>query len=182
MTKSKNQTQFTVERELDINVSPDKLWSIIGHDFADAYIWASSVDHSTGGGNPEFDGATCSERFCDLNAKGFNKISEKLIKYSNEEMNLAYIVLEGMPPFISYAANDWTVKPIGVHNSKLMMKAEFKLEGIIGRFMKPMMKNKIEKLLDVVLNDAKVYAETGKISETKKKRNEQLTKLNLVAA
>lgn len=182
MTKIKNQTSFTVTRELDINVSPDKLWHIIGHSFADAYIWASSVDHSTGGGTPEFEGAKCSERFCDVNAKGFNKISEKLTKYSNEHMNLAYVVSEGMPSFVSLAQNDWTVLPIGVHQAKLVMKADFGLQGIMGRFMKPMMKSKIEKLLDVVLNDARVFAETGSISDTKRKRNEELAKQNLVAA
>jgi hypothetical protein len=182
MTKTKNQTSFNVSRELNINVSPDKLWQIIGHRFEDAYIWASSVDHSKGGGTPEFEGATCSERFCDVNAKGFNKISEKLVKYSNEDMTLAYVVLEGMPSFITHAQNDWTVEPTGIHQSKLVMKADFSLQGIMGRFMKPMMKSKMEKLLDVVLNDAKIFAETGSISETKRKRNELLEKQNLIAA
>ncbi len=177
-----NTHGFKVTRSIKINVSSEKLWDIIGPGFSDAYMWASSVDHSVGKGNSEFEGAPCDERFCDVNAKGFNKIEEKLVKYSNEFMNLAYEVTKGMPGFISKAVNDWKVIPSGGNTSVLEMNAEFQLKGFMGRFMKPMMQKKMAGLLDIVLEDAKIYAETGMISEHKRNRIETLNQKNKVAA
>ena len=176
MAQEKEPKGFKVSREITIDVSSATLWNMIGPEFENAYVWASSVDHSVGGGQPEFDGATCSERFCDVNAKGFSKISERLTIYSDEDMNLAYAVTEGMPGFITHAENNWKVVPLGENRSKLVMKADFRLKGLMGSLMKGMMKSKMEKLLDTVLNDAKVYAETGQVSEIKKERQEKLAK------
>lgn len=177
-----NTHGFKVTRTININISADKLWEIIGPGFSKAYVWASSVDHSVGKGTSEFEGAPCDERFCDVNAKGFNKIEEKLVKYSNDSMNLAYKVTNGMPGFISKAVNDWKVIPAGANTSTLEMNADFELKGFMGRFMKPMMMKKMEGLLDIVLEDAKIYAETGKISENKRKRVEALKRRNKAAA
>lgn len=182
MAKDKKEKGFEVSREISINVSSEKLWEIIGPGFEDAFLWSSTVDHSVGKGQAEFEGATCSDRVCDLNAKGFDKISEKLIKYSDQDMNLAYEVYEGMPSFITTAKNDWTVVEIDANHSKLVMNAEFKVKGLMGTLMKGMMKRKMEKLLDVVLNDAKVYAETGSQSEIKKERVDKLAKKSKLAA
>ena len=52
----------------------------------------------------------------------------------------------------------------------------------MGNMMKGMMKNKMDDLLEVVLNDAKVYAETGTPSAEKLARVEELAKKNKVAA
>lgn len=176
-----NTHGFKVTRTIHINISAEKLWKIIGPGFSEAYVWASSVDHSTGKGISEFEGAPCDERFCDVNAKGFNRIEEKLVKYSNESMNLVYKVTKGMPGFISKAVNDWKVIPAGTNTSTLEMNADFELQGFMGRFMKPMMKKKMGALLDIVLEDAKVYAETGKISDHKRKKVEALKRKNKAA-
>lgn len=182
MAQEKQKKGFEVSREIVISVSADDLWNLIGSEFENAHVWASSVDHSVGKGKSEFEGATCSERYCDINAKGFNKISEKLINYSNEDMNLAYQVIEGMPSFITKAVNDWTVVEIDEGHSKLVMKAEFGLKGLMGSLMKGMMKRKMENLLDVVLNDAKVYLMTGEPSENKQDRMRRLAKQDKIAA
>ena len=56
------------------------------------------------------------------------------------------------------------------------MKANFEVKGLMGFFMKGIMKNKMEQTLETVLNDAKIYSETGQISEAKAKRINQLAK------
>jgi len=58
------------------------------------------------------------------------------------------------------------------------MKAKFEMKGLMGTLMKGMMKKKMNKTLDVILVDAKVYAETGKISDAKATRVAQLAKKN----
>ena len=97
-------------------------------------------------------------------------------------MNLAYEVFDGMPGFITKAKNDWTVVAIDENSSKLVMKAIFRSKGIMGAMMNGMMKKKMTETLDNVLNDAKIYAETGKISEMKAKRIAEIQKKSKTAA
>lgn len=170
------QKGFEVQKEITINVSADQLWTMVGPGFIDVHKWASNVDHATGGGSPEFEGAVCSERFCDVDVKGFSKISEKLTNYSEKNMNLAYEVREGMPGFITKAVNDWTVVPVNDTQSKLVMKAEFGSKGFMGWLTRGMMEKKMNSLLDTVLNDAKIYAETGNVSSSKEKRMAELSR------
>lgn len=173
---------FDLTREITINVSADELWEMVGPGFTDVYKWASNVDHSEGAGTAEFSGATCSERTCDVAVKGFNKIQEKLVKYSDDQMNLAYSVHEGMPGFITEATNDWTVVPVSDTQCKLVMKAKFRTKGLMGSLMTGNMEKKMNTLLGTVLNDAKVYAETGNPSEEKLARIAQLDKKSKKAA
>lgn len=176
------QKGFTLEKEITINVSAEELWEMVGPGFVEVYKWSSNVDHASGSGTPEFEGAVCTERFCDVNVKGFNKISERLTKYNDDEMNLAYEVTDGMPGFVTAAINDWTVVPIDSKSCKLVMKAQFESKGLMGGLTKGMMKKKMSETLETVLNDAKVYAETGQISEAKKARIEELAKKTKMAA
>jgi hypothetical protein len=178
MAQEKQQRGFDVTKEITINVSADELWELVGPGFENAYLWASTVDHSTGNGAAEFEGATCNVRSCDLNAKGFDNIEERLTKYNEAEMNLAYVVTKGMPRFVTKASNDWQVVSINDNQSKLVMNGEFRVKGLMGFLMKGVMKKKMSKLLTVVLNDAKVYAETGSPSKIKKERMDKLLASN----
>ena len=167
---------FDVKKEIVVNVSAEELWEMVGPGFVDVYKWSSNVDHATGTGNSEFEGAVCSERFCNVNVKGFNKISEKLTKYDQSKMVLAYAVQDGMPGFVTKAVNEWTVVPINAKQSKLVMAAEFRSKGLMGAMMNGMMKKKMNETLETVLLDAKIYAETGEISDAKRKRIAELEK------
>ena len=176
------QKGFTLQKEILINVSADELWEMVGPGFVEVYKWSSNVDHAEGSGQPEFSGAVCSERVCNVNVKGFSKISERLTKYDEQSMNLAYQVEDGMPKFVTKAVNDWTVVPVGKNQSKLVMIAEFGSKGLMGALMNGMMKKKMAQTLETVLMDAKVYAETGQVSEHKGKRIAELKKKSRKAA
>ena len=168
------QKGFELEKEIVIDVSAAELWEMVGPGFEEVYKWSSNVDHSEGSGTSMFEGASCSERACNVNVKGFSKIKETLTKYDQDQMVLAYEVNDGMPGFVTKAANEWTVVALSDYQSKLVMKAEFESKGLMGTLMRGMMKNKMSKTLDTVLNDAKIYAETGQISGAKEKRVAQL--------
>jgi response regulator of citrate/malate metabolism len=82
--------------------------------------------------------------------------------------------MDGMPGFVTQAKNNWIVIPINAHQSKLIMKAQFRSKGLMGFLMKGMMKKKMDETLETVLNDAKVYSETGNISIAKQERMNEL--------
>ncbi len=168
------QQGFIVEKSMRIEVSAEELWEMVGPGFVDVYKWSSNVDHATGKGEGQFEGAICDERFCDVNVKGFSKISEKLTNYDEKKRTLTYAVQEGMPKFITLAENIWTVLPNIDGSSKLTMKANFRVKGFMGFMMKGVMKGKMKKTLSTVLNDAKIYAETGQVSIAKAERVEKL--------
>lgn len=168
------QKGFEVQESTIIYVSADELWELVGPGFAEVHKWSSNVDHAEGKGTSQFEGAVCEERFCDVNVKGFSKISEKLIGYDENQMNLTYTVNSGMPGFVRKAENHWAVLPIDEESSKLVMKANFEVKGFMGFLMKGVMKRKMTKTLKTVLNDAKVYLETGQVSVAKADRMDQL--------
>lgn len=172
-----NIKYFELGKEIIINASADKVWDVAGKGFADAGKWATNVDHSSGTGKSQFEGASCDERSYDLNAKGFNKITEKLTDYSDKDMRLAYDVLEGMPKMMSKARNKWKVTAVGPNKTKIVLVAEFGVQGLMGKLMLGMMKKKMNDLLSIALNDLKIYTETGTVSDTKRARLEQLAKV-----
>ena len=177
-----SQKGFDLRKEITINVSAENLWEMVGPGFTEVYKWSSNVDHAEGKGTPQFEGASCDERFCNVNVKGFNKISEKLTKYDVSKMTLAYEVMDGMPGFVTMAKNEWTVIDLGRNQSKLVMKAQFRSKGLMGTLMNGMMKKKMTETLETVLNDAKVFAETGKVSNAKKERAQELSRKGRLAA
>ena len=167
---------FDILKEQTINVSADELWQLVGPGFVEVYKWSSNVDYATGSGESKFAGAVCSERACEVNVMGFSSIKEKLTNYDQEKMSLTYEVNDGMPGFITKAENQWTVVPISHGRSKLVMKAVFRSKGLMGTLMNAMMKKKMDETLVTVLNDAKVYAETGEISSAKRQRMSELAR------
>lgn len=168
------QSGFEIKKQMVIDVSADQLWELIGPGFVDVYKWSSNVDHAEGSGTPEFDGAVCSKRSCDVNVKGFSSINEDLFLYDQDKMSLGYAVVEGMPGFITKAQNVWTVKKVNESQSILTMAAEFESKGMMGALTRGMMKKKMAETLDTVLLDAKIYAETGQISSAKQERVAEL--------
>lgn len=159
-----------------INVSADDLWQIVGPGFQNVGDWITTIDLSTGFGEPEFEGATCSERTCHVNFAGYDKVSEKLTMYNKANRELAYKVTDGMPGFVLYAYNHWTITEIGPNQCTAQMVSTLHLKRFQGFFLGRIMKRKFGKGLDKVFVELKAYAETKEVSEAKKLRIKELEK------
>lgn len=159
-------------KEVIINKNIESAWNVLGHQFAEAYKWASPVNHSEGKGS-SYNGATCSERGCDI--VGMGKTKEKLLQFSNEKHLLSYSIPEGMPSMVKYATNTWQLTALGNDKSRLNMQIDITLGGIMGMIMKPMMKLMMSKMSSTLADDFKYYIEKGephprKIKATSKYR------------
>ena len=128
-----------------INVSADRLWEIIGPGFGEAHTWSRAVDHSVTSGIPTIEGASCSNRACDLNASGFNKISETIIEYNDEKRKLGYTVDTGLPGFVVYLANNWSVIDVAPNQSQARMNIQMKMKPFMGALMGGMFKKNLNK-------------------------------------
>ncbi len=157
-------------KEITVNKNIEAAWKILGHEFAEAYKWASAVAHSEGKGSG-VNGATCSERGCDIPSMG--KTKEKIIEFSNERHLLSYDVYEGMPSTVKQAKNTWQLTPVSQGVSKLKMRMEIQLGGLMGTLMQPMIKMMMSKMGNELVEEFKFYVENGqphprKIKATKK--------------
>ncbi|MDP2385710.1 MAG: SRPBCC family protein [Bacteroidota bacterium] len=155
-----------IEKEISVNKSIESAWKVLGPGFADAHIWASPVNHSAGSGS-SFNGATCSERGCDI--AGMGKTKEKLIRYSESDHLLSYTVPEGMPSMVKYATNTWQLTSLSADKTKLTMVMDITLGGFMGMLMKPMMKMMMGKMGNTLVEDFKCFVETGNPSVAKLK-------------
>lgn len=156
-----------------INVSADSLWNLV-KEFDKVGEYLSGIDRTVGSGEPEFEGATCSNRTCHVNLKGYNEVHEKLTMFNPAKRELAYEFLGGGPPFLLFAGNHWTVTEIGPNQCKLNMEATMHLKKFAGFLFGGKLQKTIERELPISLDEIKLYAETGEISEAKKARNKEL--------
>ncbi len=156
-----------------INVSADSLWNIV-REFQDVGVWLSGIDKAIGSGTPEFEGASCSERVCHVNVKGFNVLHEKLTLFNDTTRELAYELTEGGPGFVVFVGNHWSVSEIGANQSILKMEATMHLKKFIGFLFGGKIRRTVKKGLPEALSEIKIYAETGNVSEAKKVRIEKL--------
>ncbi|WNJ19912.1 SRPBCC family protein [Pontibacter sp. G13] len=153
-----------------INVPANSLWEVV-REFDNVALWSSNVDQAIGSGEPEFEGATCSERSCDVNnIAGYSRVVEKLVLFSDELQELAYQLTEGAPGFVVFAQNHWKVKQVGPQQSAIHMEVTLHLKRLQGFCFGGHMRRTIEKNIGTAMTELKAYAEAGKISDKKRER------------
>ena len=173
---SNKRKEVKISKSVTINVSSDALWEIIGPGFTEAGKWSTAVDHSSGHGEGKFDGATCDSRSCELSAKGFTSVNEKIREYDASNKTLSFDVVEGMPGFVTLMNNRTVVTDLGNGRSKAELQITMHMKPLMGWLMGGMLKKNINSLIDSALDDLKVYTETGAPSDRKKARMAKLAK------
>ncbi|MEO1449625.1 MAG: SRPBCC family protein [Bacteroidota bacterium] len=159
-----------------IKVSAERLWEIVGAGFADAHVWSSGLDHSEGSGEPRFEGAVCNERYCEVNVKGFNKISETLVEYDDFQRTLTYVAHSGLPGFVIHAQNTWRIISVSPNESRFEMRIVMRLKPLMGMLAGGAFRKNLNKTIDGVIDDLSIYAETGRISAAKQARLDYLAR------
>jgi len=166
--------EVKMAKSLTVNVSADDLWQIVGPGFSEAGKWSTAVDHSVGHGQGQFEGATCDTRSCDLSAKGFTSVNEKVTEYDAANRTMSFDVIEGMPGFVTYTNNRTVITPLGDKSCKAELQITMRMKPFLGMLMGGMFKKNLSNLIDSALDDLKVYAETGQPSERKQARMRKL--------
>ena len=173
---SNKRKEVKMSKSVIVNVSSDKLWEIIGPGFAKAGEWSSAIDHSSASGEGKFDGAVCDTRSCDLSAKGFSSVDERITDYSHENKTMAFDVYQGMPGFVTHMNSRHVITDAGNGKSKDEIQITMQMKPLMGALMGGMLKKNLGNLLDSALEDLRVFAETGKPSDLKKARMAKLAK------
>ncbi len=159
-----------------------EVWDLVGPRFADASVWASSVDISRAVGTPKLAGAPSGARECRVAVPGADLLVEELVDYDDLAMSLTYFVADGMQQVARSARNTWSVIPLSSEESELRIDAEVDLSPT-GRILSPVLWPFLVATVRRNADDLTVYAQTGVPSFRKQRQQSGASKLaNLVAA
>lgn len=110
----------------EIDAPAAAVWDLLGEKFADVSEWAdsivkSSIDRPLGKG---------AVRTCDLKAFGpvpAGQITEELTVFNRDDRALTFVVHTGLPGFMRFVENAWSVESIDGNHSRVMSRATFRL-------------------------------------------------------
>lgn len=162
--------QIDIKASIEINTPSAKAWDIIGPNFVNIADWGRGVNKSWKNDDvsTSIEGVPVGGRFCDLG--GFGIADEKIIHYSEQQMEISWSAkISKMPGFVKNLQNALVVEPITVNTCRVTTNITADLTGIGGYFMGGMIKKNMNKLVKGFVKDWKTYAETGEVSETKKR-------------
>jgi hypothetical protein len=79
-----------------------------------------------------------------------------------------------MNEMMAKATNEMTVVEVSEMESEIIVNIEWWVNGQLPEEMKVMMEGNLNMMIDVFLNDIKVFIETGEVSESKQERQAEL--------
>ena len=167
--------KIDIRRDTTIDLTVEELWRILSDGFSDVGSWASLVNWSKP--NPEaidtLDGAPTGGRICDV--PGFGLTDERIIRFDVESHTIGYgVIAEKIPGFVSNVQNIWSLREAGPEATRVSLNLTADVRGIRGIVMGPMMKSRFGKAIDRSIEDLRVYAETGDVSDHKRRRQDKI--------
>ena len=162
-----------LEKAKTIQVSIDKLWKILVDDFENIADWSSSVLASEAKVDATVPAdAPLSGRVCQV--PGIGATDESFTEFDAENYSFTFSLKgERMPGFVSNLQNRWDLHQVDADRTEVRNTVTADISGVMGAIMKPMMKNRFSKSLDVILADLAHYAEKDEISPAKVAFNEK---------
>lgn len=115
-----------IETTLDIDAPASAVWHVLGEQFGDVAEWSDSIEKSSLD-RPLGKGAV---RTCDLKAFGpvpAGQITEELTQFDRGSRSLTFVVRSGVPGFMRFVENVWTVEVLDERRSRVTSRATFHL-------------------------------------------------------
>ena len=150
-------------KKIIINASAEKVWDVLGRDFANIGKWSTAVAHSSANNDlPRVNNSPIGGRTCNTT---FGNVSEEFTAYDDNKKTLSFKgVIESK--IFSKLISTNEVKSIDENTSEVIITPHVDLT-FIGKLISPMVKMQLSKTLDQVLDDLKYYVENGKPSPAK---------------
>lgn len=158
-----------ISKKATIGVGADRLWSILADEFDRVGDWARAVDSSAPHpAAPAPEGASVGGRICQ--APGFGAIDETFVSFDPERRSYAFrAAASKIPSFVRDITNHTSVRAVGPDRSEVTVKVTADTDGLRGTMIKPIMERKFSSTIDELLEDLRIYAETGQVSGAKSK-------------
>lgn len=150
-----------ITRYIIINAPVEKVWQVVAHDFDKVDEWSSGVSLSdVAEVTSSIDEADMAGRMC-LTAYG--KCYEIFESYDEQWHTFTYKAqFEKSPPGVKSARNTWRVEEISDSQTRFTMSVNTELNLIPGLLLQIPMRLQMPRVLNMNLEEAKHFIETGK--------------------
>jgi Polyketide cyclase / dehydrase and lipid transport len=153
--------------EITIEASAERVWEILGHQFAEIGDWAAAIDDS----RPAFESTDeLPGRVCQTGMRAFPAVTERIVAYDDSNRTLTYEATD-LPAFIGEARNTWRVTPMGQQRARGRFDGVLETRGLAGRLIALPLRIRMRRETRAVLDDLKHYAEHGTPSRRKQRRH-----------
>lgn len=99
---------------------------------------------------------------------GFGVTDERFTHVDAARRTFTYSVAAAkMPGFVTSVENTWVVRDLGGGRSEATSVATAHVAGVVGALAAPMLRIQFARTLRPTLEDLKIYAETGRVSDRK---------------
>ena len=167
--------ELSEKQSIEINVSAEKAWEIVGPNFVNIGNWGRGIIKSWENTDApiNIEGAPAGGRFCDVGK--FGEADEKILHYDADKMEITWsAVISKMPGFVKNLKNQIKVESTGDNSCRVSTNITADLSGVGGLVMGGAITKNMIKLIAGFLKDWKAYAETGEVSDAKKRELEAI--------
>ncbi|MEM0929845.1 MAG: SRPBCC family protein [Pseudomonadota bacterium] len=161
---------IVIERSCVIDAPIDKVWEVSATDFEQIDRWDANVKASRAEGTATA-GAPIGGRVCDLYSGG--QTVEVFTHYDPKNHTFAYAITKGLPGFVASAVNTWSHETVADRKTKLTMRIDIVVKGVLGTLMEAPMKGQLGSVLEKAQEELKHFAETGQPHPRKRKKQKR---------
>jgi hypothetical protein len=159
-----------VSSETIIDASADRVWEIVGHQFARIGEWATAIPAS----RPISRASSAVEepvagRVCETGLPLVSAVEETILAYDEAGRTLTYAGA-GLPRFVSEARNQWSVIPLHDQRALVRVEAITEMRGVVGRLLAVPFRLWAARVGAKTLDDLKHYVELGRPSTRKQRQ------------
>jgi len=159
-----------LSNETIIEASADRVWEIVGHQFARIGEWATAIPASRPNLQAVGDGdAPVAGRVCESGLPMFPHVEETMVSYDEAGRTLTYTGA-GLPAFVREARNRWRVTPVNDHRARVRVDAIIEMRGIVGRLLALPLRFRLAREGPKILDDLTHYVEHGRPSARKQRQ------------
>ncbi|MEM6343378.1 MAG: SRPBCC family protein [Bacteroidota bacterium] len=143
-----------------INKPIAEVWTYIIDEFHNAHEWATGTPNCRKGTESEdFD------RVCDTET---GRLMDTITKIDDENHILEFSV-KGLPFFVRSVVSTWKLRQISSTQTEIILGPRIEVMPVIGTLMQIPMKIAFKKLYPGLLDDLRIFVETGQPSARKQK-------------
>ena len=145
-------------KELVIEKPVSQAWEVLGNQFADIDKWASLITKSEVSGEGKIPGVSFSIRSTETTG---GPTKQELTGFNPQQHSLSYKAIAGTPFFFKSVNAKWSLTSANENKTKLVLDFEVQFKGI-GGILSPIVRKKLGKIGDELLEEFKYFVENGK--------------------
>ena len=159
-----------VSSETVIDASADRVWEIVGHQFARIGEWATAIPASRPvSQTPGAAEAPVAGRVCETGLPMVPLVEETIVAYDEAGRMLAYAGA-GLPRFVREARNQWSVIPLDERRARVRVEAIIEMRGLVRPLLAVPFRLWAARVGAKTLDDLKHYVELGRPSARKQRQ------------